>query len=240
MQLALAIVGGFIGFAVLHSSLCSASVKELAGITFPKPLVRCYRLAFNIFSLLTVAPLWIWSHSGDVPCENMLVRWSYAPFGEGVCDSPRTMIYELDATPLFVVQAIQSVALIAFVAIALRSYDLMDFSGLSHLWSKNFNVETESHPFTISMIHRFVRHPWYTCAITSIWANGSLHMPLLAFSFSATAYFALGSHYLEDRRLVESFGSQYAEYKKRVPGIVPLPWKWLSSAEADVLTKKRR
>jgi len=37
-----------------------------------------------------------------------------------------------------------------------------------------------------------------------------------------TIYFFIGSHY-EERRLVAEFGAEYEDYRRQVPGIVPLP-----------------
>ena len=46
-----------------------------------------------------------------------------------------------------------------------------------------------------------------------------------------TLYFAIGSR-LEERKLVAEFGESYRRYQRRVPGLVPLPGRRLSRADA--------
>ncbi|MEJ2687541.1 MAG: hypothetical protein P8124_10105, partial [Gammaproteobacteria bacterium] len=52
-----------------------------------------------------------------------------------------------------------------------------------------------------------------------------------------TVYAAVGSH-LEDRKLVVLYGEAYRRYRRQVPGLIPLPWRWLDrrgAAELEAL-----
>ena len=51
-----------------------------------------------------------------------------------------------------------------------------------------------------------------------------------------TLYFVIGSR-LEEKKLLSYYGNAYAHYRRKVPGLVPLPWKRLSHAEAQELEK---
>jgi protein-S-isoprenylcysteine O-methyltransferase Ste14 len=59
----------------------------------------------------------------------------------------------------------------------------------------------------------------------------------LAFLVTAvvmTLYFIFGAH-LEEQKLIIYHGEKYRRYRELVPGLVPLPWRYLSRAQADGL-----
>jgi protein-S-isoprenylcysteine O-methyltransferase Ste14 len=49
-----------------------------------------------------------------------------------------------------------------------------------------------------------------------------------------TAYFIVGSR-MEERKLIAYHGERYLRYMGKVAGLVPLPWKTISKAEAFAL-----
>ncbi len=48
----------------------------------------------------------------------------------------------------------------------------------------------------------------------------------------ATFYMLVGSK-LEERKLIVEYGETYARYCKKVPGLIPRPWRYLNKEEAD-------
>jgi len=48
---------------------------------------------------------------------------------------------------------------------------------------------------------------------------------------AVTLYFMVGS-WLEERKLLVYHGDAYAQYRRHVAGLVPLPWRWLSEEKA--------
>jgi protein-S-isoprenylcysteine O-methyltransferase Ste14 len=54
-----------------------------------------------------------------------------------------------------------------------------------------------------------------------------------------TVYFIVGSR-LEERKLLVYHGEVYRRYLGRVAGLIPLPWKILSPAEAEELAASAR
>ncbi|HQT27186.1 MAG TPA: hypothetical protein PLK99_11440 [Burkholderiales bacterium] len=109
---------------------------------------------------------------------------------------------------------------------SLRYYDMKAFMGLT---------PEKDEGFTISPLHRHVRHPWYCLALVFLWSS-SMNAGKLATAIMMTIYFVLGSMH-EESMLIERFGNRYAKYRERVPGLVPLPWKYLSEDEAGTLVK---
>lgn len=115
------------------------------------------------------------------------------------------------------------------VAASSRAYDMNDFLGLK---------QAQSHPaneaFVISPFHRYVRHPWYCFSLILLWTR-DMNAPLLVSAVAVTLYFIIGSR-LEERKLVATYGDRYRRYMTNVPGLLPLPWKYLTAAEARLIT----
>jgi len=68
--------------------------------------------------------------------------------------------------------------------------------------------------------------------------TASLRAASLVTSIAITAYFVIGSR-LEEKKLILYFGEQYKRYQKKVPGLLPLPWKYLSKTEVEKLVEQR-
>jgi prephenate dehydrogenase len=62
-------------------------------------------------------------------------------------------------------------------------------------------------------------------------------MTLLSSVF-ITLYFVIGSR-LEEAKLLDYHGGTYRRYMARVPGLIPLPWKTLTTEEAKALLKQQ-
>lgn len=103
-------------------------------------------------------------------------------------------------------------------------YDLIAFLGLRP------QPAAGAPRLVISQWHRFVRHPWYSLALVLIWTR-DMNAASLVSASAITLYFVIGSR-LEEDKLVAEFGERYREYQRRVPSLVPLPWRVLSKDEA--------
>lgn len=57
---------------------------------------------------------------------------------------------------------------------------------------------------------------------------------MLVSALIMTTYFIVGSK-LEERKLISYHGECYRRYMGKVAGLVPLPWKTISKAEALAL-----
>ncbi|MDH5377322.1 MAG: hypothetical protein OEX00_03250 [Gammaproteobacteria bacterium] len=99
-----------------------------------------------------------------------------------------------------------------------RYYNLLEFLGIY--------PESVREHFTLSPIHRFVRHPWYGCALILIWSRDLDNISLVS-ALCLTLYILIGYRF-EEKRLISEFGEAYSIYKAKVPALFPLPWKHLS------------
>ncbi len=118
-------------------------------------------------------------------------------------------------------------AILAFLW-TLKYYSANDFTGIKQL--REGKTETlDQEQFIISPLHRYVRHPWYFLLLIILWTR-SMDQARLISTVLITIYLTLGSR-LEENKLLVYFGEQYKSYKNQVPGLIPLPWKYLKKTE---------
>ena len=202
----------WIFYGAIHSLLASTTCKNWVARRWPGAM-PAYRLGFNIFAVIALLPL-LWLVYGTA--SDWLWRWTgpWAWLANGL-----------------------ALAALAGTAVAGRAYDTQEFFGLRQLRQGDRGVEDHER-FGISHLHRYVRHPWYCLALVLTWTR-DMNAPLLVSAVVVTLYFVVGSR-LEENKLVAMHCDTYREYRRRVPGLVPLPWKWLSVAEAAALVQGAR
>ncbi|MFN4148012.1 MAG: methyltransferase family protein [Rhodocyclaceae bacterium] len=203
---------GWVAYALIHSLLASLTVK--AWVTrFMPAFAPWYRLTYNLVATLLVLPL-AWATLA-LPGEWL---WRWTGIGAWAANS------------------LAASALIAFW-FASSAYDMGEFLGLRPLKEKRADA-TGHDAFRISPLHRFIRHPWYCLALVLIWTR-DMNAPKLVSATAITLYLIIGAR-LEERKLEAHYGAAYRQYRQRVPGLLPLPWKRLSAAEAKTLMECAR
>jgi protein-S-isoprenylcysteine O-methyltransferase Ste14 len=204
---------GWLAYAALHSLLAALSVKAWMTRRWPG-CAPYYRLAFNAVAVSLVLPL-VWA-TYALPGD-WLWRWK-----------------DLGSHGAWIANLAALAVLVGFWLSA-SSYDMSEFLG-TRPWRERRADAAEHEGFRISALHRHVRHPWYALSLVLIWTR-DMNAPLLVSASAITLYFIVGS-WLEERKLEAHFGAAYREYRKQVPGLIPLPWKWLSAAKAEALVKR--
>lgn len=108
-----------------------------------------------------------------------------------------------------------------------RAYDMREFLGL--------DTGRTARPtrFGLSPLHRWVRHPWYALGLVWLWTR-DMDSARLAAALTISAYIWIGA-YLEDIKLERELGDIYRDYRARVPGLLPRPWRVLGRAEFERL-----
>ncbi|MDP3688398.1 MAG: hypothetical protein Q8R64_12485, partial [Sulfurimicrobium sp.] len=197
---------------ILHSVLASLGIKHRTALARPA-LMPAYRLAFNSLSLLLLLPiLWhMFQHPGPV-------LWQWQGIGAWLANG------------------LSLLACLAFIH-SLKYYDIQEFLGLRQLRERTRKVEDQEH-FHLSPFHRFVRHPWYFFGLILVWTR-DMNAAMLLSSTMITLYFVIGSK-LEEKKLLIYHGDAYRQYMKRVPGLIPLPWKHLSAKEAQEMLARTK
>ena len=110
---------------------------------------------------------------------------------------------------------------------SLRYYDMREFLGL-----RTHGPAT----LRISPLHRHVRHPWYALALLLIWTR-DMDAAWLVSCVCMTLYLVAGAR-LEENKLIAVWGELYRDYRRQVPGLMPLPWRYLDRRAAAGLEQR--
>ncbi len=192
-------------YFLLHSLLASFRIKKWVEKCYPS-ITPYYRIGFNIFAGISLLPLFV-----------LMLVWRGEP------------IIQWDGVWFFVMNGVALITLVMFYH-STNFYDMSEFLGTRQIALQVHDMSDHA-PMCVSPYHRFIRHPWYTFGLILIWTRDMDQMQLIA-SVAVTLYFFIGS-LLEEKKLLVCYGDQYSSYQKRVPGLIPLPWKYLQSRQVS-------
>ncbi len=126
----------------------------------------------------------------------------------------------------WVAHAVTGLVLLGF-ALSSRAYDMREFLGLAT------GQSAQPSRFGLSPLHRWVRHPWYALGLVWLWTR-DMDSARLAAALTISVYIWIGA-YLEDIKLERELGERYRDYRARVPGLLPRPWRLLGRTEFERL-----
>jgi len=186
-------------FAISHSFLALLKIKKTitekmgAGIAF-------YRLFYNIASIILILALYI------------------------IAPHPDIIVYDLQF-PFDIITFVFQILSLCGLIWAGKSVNWEEFLGITQiiLYFKNeYNIdELDERPsLNTTGAFKFVRHPIYLFSILFFGFRPTMNLFYLVIFFCTVIYFYIGSFY-EEKKLVEIFRGEYAEYQKRVPRIFP-------------------
>jgi protein-S-isoprenylcysteine O-methyltransferase Ste14 len=160
-----------------------------------------YRISYNLFSLITVLPLFYWQRTIAGPTVIPL--------------SPFLMIFKYIALIFGVI----------VIAGSFVSFDIWKFTGIR----KRVSGDQQKEKDPVIKKHGFygiVRHPMYLGGIIFFTASMT-DAPLPAFlGYLILAIYMIIGTVREDRRLSRELGDVYRNYQKEVPMILPgIPWR---------------
>lgn len=94
-----------------------------------------------------------------------------------------------------------------------------DLFGLRQVWLHLRGREYTSLKFTTPGLYKHVRHPLYVGWLFAFWATPTMTVAHLVFALLTTAYILIAIRFEE--RDLETYHPQYAEYRRRVPMLLP-------------------
>jgi len=191
---ALAIDTGLMAvFALQHSVMARPSFKAVWTRIVPRPIER----STYVYASCAVTALLMWQWR---PID--LVMWDiHNPVG-------RWLMWGLFAAGLLMVPA---------VSLLISHFDLF---GTRQVWLHLQGKEYTSLPFRTPSIYSQIRHPLYVGWMISFWAIPTMTAGHMLFAAVMTAYMMIAVIF-EERNLVEHFGAEYEEYRRRVPKYIP-------------------
>lgn len=190
-------------FALSHTLLASNKVKNFIAAKYPA-YIPFYRLGYNFIALIL-----------------FFLYFAVAP-------KPDMIIYDLTPPYDLLTLIPQLVALIGLI-FTVRQFDLKELTGYGQIkrWrnhSYNTSELDEHKTLHIKGPYRFCRHPLYLFVI--VFLGSRPYMTLFYFiTFLLTVlYFYVGS-FFEEKKLVETFGTQYTDYQKKAGRILPFKFR---------------
>lgn len=201
------IIGAFLAYFVIHSWTASLGLKLWVARHWPAA-VPYYRLGFNVLAVILALPLLL-----------LMIRFPGQP------------LWQWQGAWFYLANGLALLAAAGFL-VSLRSYDMSEFFGTRQVAAGSHDIHDQER-FHISGFHRFVRHPWYFFLLVILWTRDVSTTQCAAY-LMVSLYLAIGSR-LEERKLLRYHGDVYARYRQRVPGLVPLPWKYLRADEVAAL-----
>lgn len=191
----------FMIWALLHSLTAARRVKNwVRARVGERPYQGLYRLFYNVLAGVTFVP----------------VLWVTA------VELPNTQLWRIPAPWSYAANLVQLIGLIG-LGIALFQTDFWDFVGLRQA-VRYLRGEAEINlppKLVTGGMYALVRHPLYFFSLLVIWFTPVMTLQTLLFNFFVTMYLWAGSR-VEERRLADFFGPAYAEYRARVPGLLPV------------------
>jgi protein-S-isoprenylcysteine O-methyltransferase Ste14 len=191
---ALAVNAGLLGlFAVQHSLMARQWFKRAWTRMVPAPVERSTYVLFSSLALL-------------------LLFWKWEPMGRMIWNVEsnlgQLLLYTLYAAGWLTVLV---------TTFLINHFDLF---GLRQVWLYLRRIPYTPLRFRTPGPYRIVRHPLYVGWLLVFWSAPLMTVAHLVFAIATTAYILLAIQF-EERDLIQMH-PEYAEYRRRVPMILPL------------------
>jgi len=190
---ALAINVALLGlFAVQHSVMARQWFKSAWTRIVPVPAERSTYVLFSSLALI-------------------VLFWKWEPMG-GAIWNVENSAGRLALNALFAAGWLTVLAATFLI-------DHFDLFGMSQVWAYLRKRAYKAPGFRTPGMYRFVRHPLYVGWLLVFWSAPKMTAAHLVFAIATTAYILVAIQF-EERDLVRMHG-EYAEYRRRVPMLVP-------------------
>jgi protein-S-isoprenylcysteine O-methyltransferase Ste14 len=184
-------------FAVHHSVMARSGAKRWLARWFPEALERSLYVATA--GLLLILQLWFWQ-----PLPQMI--WQVE---SGVLRG----VFRL----VFAIGVVVSTA-------STFAFDHAHLFGLRQAWCDWRKKHVPEPPFHTPWLYRQVRHPMQLGILLFLWSTPTMTLGQLQLALGFTAYILIGLQF-EEEALIRQFGTDYEEYRRRVPMLIPNPFR---------------
>ena len=178
-------------WGIIHSLLASLGFKNFLRRSLGDGFMRFYRLLYNIFAVLSIAPvLYLMVSLPDRPLYQVPPPWSN------------------------LMRTGQGISLLLLIASVLQT-DVLSFIGVRQLFE-----EEKKGDLVTKGLYRFVRHPLYTFSLFILWLSPAMSLNFFVVYVALTVYVLIGI-FFEERKLLREFGQDYAYYRSITPMLIP-------------------
>ena len=158
---------------------------------------------------------WAIERSTYVLCASLallLLFWQWRPLGMPIWtienEAARLLLWALFAAGW------STVLIVTFL---INHFDLF---GLRQAWLPLLGRPYTPVSFRTPLPYRFVRHPLYFGFLLAFWMTPTMTLAHLVFAVATTAYIVLAIQF-EEKDLLAEHGAAYAEYRRKVPMLLP-------------------
>ena len=158
---------------------------------------------------------WAIERSTYVLCASLallLLFWQWRPLGMPIWtienEAARVVLWTLFAAGW---------GTVLVVTFLINHFDLF---GLRQAWLPLRGRTYMPVSFRTPLPYRFVRHPLYFGFLLAFWMTPTMTLAHLVFAVATTAYIVLAIQF-EERDLLAEHGAAYAEYRRKVPMLLP-------------------
>jgi protein-S-isoprenylcysteine O-methyltransferase Ste14 len=198
-------------FAVQHSVMARARFKRWLATVLPEAAERStYVLATSVLLAL------------------LFGQWRPIP----------ATVWRVDEPPATaVIWTVYAIGCVVAVG-ATFMVDHLDFSGLRQAWWPSRRGPYEPPSFTDRWLYAWVRHPMMLGLLIVFWATPRMSLGHVLFAAAGSAYIAVGVRF-EERDLRRQLGDDYIDYARRVPAVVPTPYRSARPIAASAVIRDR-
>ena len=143
-----------------------------------------------------------------------LLVWVWQPMPETVWQVENILL-------VVVVYALYALAWLMMI-VATFNIDHWSFFGLRQVWNAMSGRSAKIVPFTARFLFGIVRHPISLGWLMVFWATPQMSQGHLLLAVCVSVYIAVVTP-IEEAELVNEFGEDYVDYRKRVRAILPWP-----------------
>lgn len=129
-------------------------------------------------------------------------------------------LWHVSASPLRDVLSFGGLSGWVFLLAATFEIDHGELFGLKQAYRGVRNGAAPAASFQARYLYRIVRHPIQLGVLIGMWVTPTMTATRFAFATTMTVYILVGL-YFEERALLREFGRAYADYRRRVPMLVP-------------------
>jgi methanethiol S-methyltransferase len=158
---------------------------------------------------------WAIERSTYVLCASLallLLFWQWRPLGMPIWtienEAVRLVLWALFAAGW---------GTVLIVTFLINHFDLF---GLRQAWLPLLGRPYTPVTFRTPLPYRFVRHPLYFGFLLAFWMTPTMTLAHLVFAVATTAYIVLAIQF-EEKDLMAEHGATYAEYRRKVPMLLP-------------------
>jgi protein-S-isoprenylcysteine O-methyltransferase Ste14 len=179
-------------YGFIHSLIAANGFKHLIYRLLGEGAKKYYRLFYSLFASVTLLPVLI------LPAV-----------------IPDQTLYKIPEPLVYFTVFIQIVSVLLLVYSVLQT-GALQFIGLSQA----FGLKRED-KLNTDGLYRYMRHPLYTFSLLVLWLTPTMTRNFALLYAALTVYIIIGAIF-EERKLLQTFGAAYQEYRAKTPFLIPL------------------